>query len=119
MGGLVGLIQFVQPGFQVRHSLVDAVSFMPGAPETVHEAQCGVVGLLCVLDFVFPCSGAGRGQSNFTAFDAKTKPFCHDANVGCVLTLVVDQFADHAPHCLLVKKTDASIFSRFPRDFIQ
>ena len=42
------------------NSLIDAVSFVFGGPETMHEAQCDVVGFLGILDFAVPCSRAGR-----------------------------------------------------------
>ena len=34
--------------------MADALSFMPGRVETMHEAQGGVMGLLRVLDFALP-----------------------------------------------------------------
>jgi hypothetical protein len=42
----------------VSDSLIDAVSVAPGNIEAMNEAQRGVVGFLCVFDFVFPRPGA-------------------------------------------------------------
>src|SRR6266699_1292812 len=53
------LLQFFQKSLKVGDSLTDALLLMPGKPEAMHEALCGVVGFLGIHDFALPCSRTG------------------------------------------------------------
>ena len=56
---LAALVQFFQKSFQMNDSLIDALSFQFGEPDTAPEAECGIVGFLRTLDFAAPCSRTG------------------------------------------------------------